>query len=154
MFGRHPRLAVDVAMGCIPKEPEVDFRKDLKNRLDTAYRLATAQAEKSKVRYKNQYDWRVKGSTVVQGDRVLLKNVGIRGKKKLANAWEDPVYVVVGQQDGNIPVFVRREDGKGAKKTVHRNLLLPVNFFPLDPKCRSRKPAVQEKQEKPSSQSD
>lgn len=157
MFGRHPRLAVDVAMGCIPKEPEVDFTKDLKNRLDTAYRLATAQAEKSKVRYKRQYDRRVKGSTVAQGDRVLLKNVGIRGKHKLANAWEDPVYVVMEQQDGDIPVFVvKREDGKGPKKTVHRNLLLPVNFLPLDPKCQSRKPAVQQKkQEEPTdSQSD
>ena len=132
MFGRHPRLAVDVAMGCIPKEPEVDFTKDLKNRLDTAYKLASAHAEKSKVRYKKQYDKRARGSTVSIGDRVLVKNVGIRGKQKLANAWEDPVYTVLEQKDEKIPVFVvKREDGRGAKKTVHRNLLLPVNFLPL-----------------------
>ena len=50
MFGRHPRLAIDIAMGLVPKEPEVDFTKNLKDRLDIAYQLADAQAKKSQVR--------------------------------------------------------------------------------------------------------
>ena len=148
MFGRHPRLAIDVAMGLEPKDDlTVDFTKNLQDRLDLAYKLAVAQAEKSSSRYKSQYDKRVRGSSVCVGDRVLVKNVTIRGKNKLANVWEDPVYQVVEQPNKDIPVFVvKREDGKGNKRTLHRNLLLPVNFLPVasdvksDTRSHVRKP--------------
>ena len=133
MFGRHPRLPIDIAMGIEPKEDlDVDYTRTLKERLDLAYKLALARSEKSSSRHKSHYDKRVRGSSVHIGDRVLVKNVTIRGKHKLANAWEDPVYEVVEQPNDDIPVFVvKREDGKGAKRTLHRNLLLPVNFLPL-----------------------
>ena len=133
MFGRHPRLPIDIAMGIEPKDDlDVDYTRTLKERLDLAYKLALARSEKSSSRHKSHYDKRVRGSSVCIGDRVLVKNVTIRGKHKLANAWEDPVYEVVEQPNDDIPVFVvKREDGKGAKRTLHRNLLLPVNFLPL-----------------------
>ena len=133
MFGRHPRLPIDVAMGVeLQEDLEIDFTKNLKDRLDFAYKLATDKAQKSASRYKSHYDKRVRGSTISVGDRVLVRNVSIRGKHKLANIWEDPVYVVLEQPNLEIPVFVvLREDKKGVKRTLHRNLLLPVNFLPL-----------------------
>ena len=145
MFGRHPRLPVDIAMGLVPKdELDVDFTKCLKNRLDVAYKLATTQASKSSSRHKNLYDKKVRGSTVGVGDRVLVRNVRLRGKHKLANVWEDEVYVVLDQPNEDIPVFsVQREDRRGSKRTLHRNLLLPVNFLPLSPRtvAAAKKPA-------------
>jgi len=67
------------------------------------------------------------------GDRVLVKLVGLKGKQKLANIWEDAVFTVLEQTSEDIPVFVvQREDKKGKKRTLHRNMLLPVNFLPLE----------------------
>ena len=145
MFGRHPRLPVDIAMGIVPRdEIDVDFTRCLKNRLDVAYKLATAQADKASSRHKTLYDKKVRGSTVGVGDRVLVRNVKLRGKHKLANAWEDEVYMVLDQPNEDIPVFtVQKEDRRGSKRTLHRNLLLPVNFLPLTPKaaaCKKPRP--------------
>ena len=133
MFGRHPRLPIDVAMGVEKQDDlEVDFTQTLKDRLDVAYTLATKESERAAARHKTHYDKKVRGSSVKVGDRVLVKNVGVRGKSKLANVWEDDIYMVEEQPDESIPVFVvRREDKKGGKRTLHRNLLLPVNFLPL-----------------------
>ena len=151
MFGRHPRLAIDVAMGIVPKdELGVDFTRGLQERLDVAYKLANAQQEKSASRYKTNYDRKIRGSTVDIGDRVLVKNVSIRGKHKLANIWGDDVYVVLEQPNQDIPVFVvRREDSKGSKRILHRNLLLPVNFLPLSPKLLESKPMKKDTLQKP-----
>ena len=133
MFGRHPRLPIDVAMGVEQQdELNVDFTKCLKDRLDVAYKLATDQSRKAASRHKAHYDKKIRGSTVSVGDRVLVKNVSIRGKHKLANVWEDEIHEVLEQPNEDIAVFVvRREDKKGSKHTLHRNLLLPVNFLPL-----------------------
>ena len=43
------------------------------------------------------------------------------------------MYLVTEQPDSNIPVYhVKREDGFGDIKTLHRNLLLTVNSLPID----------------------
>lgn len=63
------------------------------------------------------------------GDRVLVANKSERGKRKLADKWEDGVYTVV---DANHRIHVYKiEDAAGQTKVVHRNLLLEVNFLPL-----------------------
>ena len=71
------------------------------------------------------------------GDRVLVRNVNVRGKHKLADLWEEPVYIVVDQPCNEIPVFkvrkeVQKEEEKQVFRTLHKNLLLPVNHLPLD----------------------
>ena len=157
MFGRHPRLPIDIAMGIEPSDGEdvgQEYTDKLRERMEFAYRLATDQSEKSTGRHKTLYDRRVRGATVELGDRVLVKNVGIRGKNKLANRWEDHIYMVLDKPNEDIPVFVvQREDKRGSKRTLHRNLLLPVNFLPLSPKLlesaktsgRERNPSTREK---------
>jgi len=63
------------------------------------------------------------------GDRVLVANKGERGKRKLADKWEDGVYTVVGANP-NIHVY-KIQDAEGHTRVVHRNLLLEVNFLPF-----------------------
>ena len=64
------------------------------------------------------------------GDRVLVKIVAFEGKHKLSNKWEDEPYVVLRQPNPDIPVYVvRKESGEGRKRTLHRNLLLPIGFL-------------------------
>ena len=76
------------------------------------------------------------------GSRVLVRNVALTGKRKLANNWLPDVYRMVKQQGGeDSPVYViRREDGKKGERTLHRNLLLPCDILPLEAETRPRRP--------------
>ena len=40
------------------------------------------------------------------GDRVLARNVGVRGKRKIADRREKDVYLVVDQPNKDIPVYI------------------------------------------------
>ena len=66
------------------------------------------------------------------GDPVLIRNVGLKGKNKLANKWKKDVYLVVEQPNKQILVYVvKREHGRGVTKMLHRNLLLQLMALPL-----------------------
>lgn len=57
----------------------------------------------------------------------MVKVVAFDGKHKIADRWEDTPYIVLQQPNNNVPVFkVKREDGEGRCKTLHRNVLLPI----------------------------
>ena len=59
------------------------------------------------------------------GDRVLIRTVGLQGKHKIADRWDEEPYKVLKQPIPDIPVFdVQKEDGTGRVKTLHRNELL------------------------------
>ena len=81
---------------------------------------------------------------------MLVLNVGLRGKQKLANKWEDDIHVVLEQPAEDFPVFViRHEDGVSRKRTLHHNMLLPVNDLPLTSRGstqREHKPNKRKKQ--------
>ncbi|XP_030610231.1 uncharacterized protein LOC115797849 [Archocentrus centrarchus] len=86
-------------------------------------------ARKTADRNKARFDKQVVESTLEAGDRVLVRNVRLRGKNKLADKWESDVYIVV-RQSGDIPVYVVRPETKdGPLRTLHRDLLLPCGFL-------------------------
>ncbi|MCG8094292.1 MAG: DDE-type integrase/transposase/recombinase [Candidatus Thiodiazotropha endolucinida] len=134
MFGRHPRLAVDAFLGINPEGRHADqtkFAADLKKRLDFAYKTATKEARRQGRRHKETYDLKARDAQLLPGDRVLIRNVGLRGKCKLADKWEKDVYLVVEQPNTEVPVYVvKREHGKGIRRMLHRNLLLPFMALP------------------------
>ena len=69
------------------------------------------------MRQRENYDRKVRGCTIQEGDRVMVRNVGLRGKRKIADCWEDEVYVVVGKPNADIPVYeVEREAGGKGKR--------------------------------------
>ena len=48
--------------------------------------------------------------------------------------FENDIYIVKERPNKDIPVFVvEKETGPKKRRTLHRNLLLPVNFLPLKP---------------------
>lgn len=103
--------------------------KDLRSRLEESYKLTCQNAQKSAKRNKNRFDQRVKPASLDVGDRVLVRNVRIRGKHKLEDKWEQEVYVVV-KRAGDLPVYiVRPETREGPNHTLHRDLLLPCGFL-------------------------
>lgn len=136
MFGRQPRLPVDLAFGLpVNHQPgsHSQYVRNLKSQLEDSYRVATENAKKTANRNKARFDKYVVDSTLKEGDRVLVRNVRLRGKHKLADRWETDVYVVL-RQSGDIPVYVvRPETRDGPQRTLHRDLLLPCGFLPVTP---------------------
>lgn len=134
MFGRVPRLPVDIMFGSVLRDNEVmdyddyvnSFQKDLKEAIRIA-QSSTTQAQKKQA---EQYNKRVKGVALEIGDKVLLANRRERARGKLADLWDSTVYVIT-WKDPNVHVY-RVEDLVTKKnKVVHRNFILPVNFLPI-----------------------
>ena len=78
-------------------------------------------------------DLQVRHSTLHEGDRVLVKNVGLRGKRKLADRWERTPYIVKSHPNPDNPVYEAQSENTRARKTrtLHRNILLPFSSVGL-----------------------
>ena len=134
LFGREPRLPIDLLL----PSPAVTGWKTLsgyiaalRERLRHAHEVVQARLKGKGEASQKWYAKKVRGATLQLGDQVLLRQIGLQGKNKLADRWQEEVYVVTSQPNASIPVFsVRRLDGRGKVKTVHRNLLLPVRSVP------------------------
>ena len=132
MFGRHPRLAIDAFFGLSPDSMsatnKTEFARKLQERLCFAYNKAKEAAKQSAAQHKRHYDLRVRSSGILHpGDRVLVRNVGIRGKQKLADRWERQPYVVVNQPSPNIPVYEVTQENSKAKKTSPQKPPPPIH---------------------------
>nr|XP_014340593.1 PREDICTED: uncharacterized protein LOC106702527 [Latimeria chalumnae] len=134
MFGRHPRLPIDIAFGMTPsmEEEETEYNEyvaQLKNRLRTAHSLAKEFSGRSKDCYKQNYDKKVRADIPVEeGDRVLVQNKLLRGHHKLADRWEPIPYRVVKKQP-NLPVYIIRRGGDQVERVLHHNLSTPCMFL-------------------------
>lgn len=74
----------------------------------------------------------MRSAVIEPGDRVLVRNVGLKSPQKLANRWEDHPYIVKEQAITGISVFEVQNDGApGKTRTLHRNMLLPINTLPI-----------------------
>ncbi|KAL7872249.1 hypothetical protein SRHO_G00072320 [Serrasalmus rhombeus] len=134
MFGRQPSLPIDLAFGLTPdgpgKESHLDYVKRLQDTLRESYKLAIEHSDKVAQRNKLRYDSRVRESVLETGDRVLVRNIGLRGKHKLADRWSQTIYRVV-KRVGDNPVYVVTPlNAGGPERTLHRDLLLPCGFLP------------------------
>ena len=135
-YGRKPRLALDIVLGLVNTEvlnkDYCTYIEDLKSNLCKSYEVASAVSRRAKSHQKKYYDMKQRGSVVQVGDRVLVKIVHFEGKHKIGNRWEDEAYVILKQPNQDIPVYVvQRENGTGPKRTLHRNLLLPIGSLPF-----------------------
>ncbi|KAJ8404644.1 hypothetical protein AAFF_G00335070 [Aldrovandia affinis] len=134
MFGRVPRLPVDLLFRNVLRDDSVcDYNayvKSLATDFQSAMLLAQRHSSVEQKHQSDQYNKKVKGLPLSVGDRVLVANKTGRGKRKLADRWEPAVYTVVASKPQFHIYKIRDHDGQ--VRTVHRNLLLSVNFFPLD----------------------
>uniref|UniRef100_A0A8P4K456 Gypsy retrotransposon integrase-like protein 1 n=1 Tax=Dicentrarchus labrax TaxID=13489 RepID=A0A8P4K456_DICLA len=134
MFGRQPRLPVDLAFALPLRDGEYKLHSQyvqrLKSQLEESYEIATRNAKKIAEKNKARFDRHVTASKLEVGDRVLVRAVRLRGKHKLADKWESDIYVVV-KQAGDLPVYtVRPENKESPLRTLHRDLLLPCGSLP------------------------
>ncbi|KAK3104940.1 hypothetical protein FSP39_013542 [Pinctada imbricata] len=137
MFGREPRLPIDMAFGTY-HQPEqhrntTKYIEDLKSRMKYAYDIAQKNTQKNQQKHKKNYDIKVNASSLEVGDRVLVRIVKFDGRHKLMNRWEEDVYLITAKPNPDVPVYkVKKENGSGKVRTLHRNLLLPVGSRALD----------------------
>ena len=131
MFGRHPRLPIDVEFG-LPKSNSGDnssksrYIQKLRRRLNYASQKATKVANQQANKYKSSYDKSIKGPQLQEKDLVLVKIVAHKGRHKLQDKWEPEEYVVVEQPIAGTPVYRVQPVTGGNIRTLHRNLLLPL----------------------------
>ena len=131
MFGRHPRLPIDVEFG-LPKSNSGDnssksrYVQKLRRRLNYAFQKATKVANQQANKYKSSYDKSIKGPQLQEKDLVLVKIVAHKGRHKLQDKWEPEEYVVVEQPIAGTPVYRFQPVTGGNIRTLHRNLLLPL----------------------------
>lgn len=150
MFGRNARLPIDLAFGIDPQwsseKDKTIYVKNLREQLKEAYDIASRNMANRSSANKKQYDLKAKAPVLEVGDRVLVKNVHLRGKHKLANRWGDNVYVIL-HKIGESPVYrVQKEGSTDTPRVLHRNLLLPYdgpdNDRPHVPDLPTTKPPV------------
>ena len=131
MFGRHPRLPIDVEFG-LPKSNSGDnssksrYIQKLRRRLNYAFQKATKVANQQANKYKSSYDKSIKGPQLQEKDLVLVKIVAHKGRHKLQDKWEPEEYIVVEQPIAGTPVYRVQPVTGGNIRTLHRNLLLPL----------------------------
>ena len=74
LFGRQPRLAVDVLLNLKSSEHEkrcsTEYMKDLQKRLKRTYQIAQEAMKKASRRAKGRYDLCVRGAVPEAGDLV------------------------------------------------------------------------------------
>ena len=131
MFGRHPRLPIDVQFGlnkpnCKDNSSKSRYIQKLKRRLNYAFQKASKYSDQQAKKYKQSYDKSMKGPQLHENDLVLVKIVAHKGRHKLQDKWEPEEYVVIEQPIAGTPVYKVKPVNGDNVRTLHRNLLLPL----------------------------
>ena len=131
MFGRHPRLPIDVAFGlhkpnCSDNCSKSRYIQKLRRRLNYAHKKASKYSSEQAQKYKTSYDKSIKGPQLQVNDLVLVKIVAHKARHKIQDKWESEEYIVIEQPIPGTPVYRVRPVTGTKVRTLHRNLLLPL----------------------------
>uniref|UniRef100_A0A1A8HG02 Gypsy retrotransposon integrase-like protein 1 n=1 Tax=Nothobranchius korthausae TaxID=1143690 RepID=A0A1A8HG02_9TELE len=130
MFGQEPRLPVDFLLGKV-EEPVGgsvhQWIQEHQSRLKVAFEGANERLREAAERRKRSHDQQVKEVRLREGQFVLVRQLGSKGRHKIQDVWGSVVYKVVRAPRGEGPVYtVAPVDDDQKCKTVHRSLLKPV----------------------------
>ncbi|MCG7878261.1 MAG: DDE-type integrase/transposase/recombinase [Candidatus Thiodiazotropha taylori] len=144
LFGREPKIPIDISFGLRSESAEEksygDYVSDLKDKITFAFEKVQTNADKSRDKQKKHYDLKARAAKLSVGDRVLVKVLAHEGKHKLADKWTTDVYVVTSQPNTDIPVYkVKKENGDGSERTLHRNNLFHLGSYLADEESKIEK---------------
>ena len=131
MFGRHPRLPIDVEFGlhkpnCSDNCSKSRYIQKLRRGLNYAHKKASKYSSEQAQKYKTSYDRNVKGPQLQVNDLVLVKIVAHKDRHKIQDKWKSEEYIVLEQPIPGTPVYRVRPVTGTKVRTLHRNLLLPL----------------------------
>ena len=143
LFGREPRLPVDVYLGRTPAEDGYssagDYLSRHLRRLQEVHRLAADKIQRAAQQRETPPP---KGATVLRpGDLVLIRQ-HLPGRNKIQDLWGDTIYVVVNTPppEGG-PFVVRPRDGESPIRRVTGSQLRlynqPTNLDPSYPRLNT-----------------
>ena len=101
MFGRNPKLPVDIDLG-IPKieqEPssQQTYPQKLHSKLQWAYQKAQENNKKESECHKRYYDQKMRCMKLEPDDLVMVRIKALTGDHKIADKWEDIPHWVISQ---------------------------------------------------------
>ena len=102
------------------------------NRLSFAYEAAAREADLSAKEQTCFFDLHVQNSVLEEGDRVLVRNVGVQGKQKLKDIWENHPYVIKWKIAPDISVYevqmkvLKRGQGRYIGTYYFRSVEYPI----------------------------
>ena len=131
MFGRHPRLPIDVEFGlhkpnCSDNCSKSRYIQKLRRKLNYAHKKASKYSSEQAQKYKTFYDKSAKGPQLQVNDLALVKIVAHKARHKIQDKWESEEYIVLEQPIPGTPVYRVRPVTGTKVRTLHRNLLLPL----------------------------
>ena len=134
LFGRAPRLPVDVQFG-LPPQPfaatsKSKYVQELRRRLRWARQLVEKTNKVRRDRNAAAYDRVASASSLEEGDEVLFRNMHFRTRHKVQDRWSAERFTILSRPDPALPVYRIQSQSTGQRKTVHRNLLLPLHPLP------------------------
>ena len=127
MFGQEPRLPVDFLLGQVEepmgREPH-EWIVEHQTRLRLAFEGAGERLRAAAHRRKAQHDQGVHDEPLQEGQLVLLRNTGVRGRNKMQDFWLADLYIILKAPQGGGPVYTIAPQHDHTKaKQVHRSLL-------------------------------
>ena len=143
MFGRHPKLPLDIIFGSLNSEETKSYPKYAElwqNAMQEAYQLVMKKSEDGALKQKKQYDKRENSTPVSWRPCSYQEHDPRGGLGTLKSYWEEEIHIVESHIGKDSPVYkVYPESGHGRSRVLHRNMLFPYPELPADfAPCQSK----------------
>ena len=151
MFGRHPRLPLDLILGeptSTPSRSYEEYSKKWQENMKEAYKIAADKTEKRKKTDQRRVNRKAVLQELQPGSRVLIRNLSERGGPgKIRSYWEQQVHQIIDHKGNTGVVYAVRPENNpnGIVRIIHRNHLLPCNSLPLEESTTFKETKIKEK---------
>ena len=105
MFGQRSHFHFGMNTADLKGNTSTRYVKNLKQRIECAYKTATEVVKKEQEWNKQHYNSKVRCVKLKVGDKVLLKCIAFKGNLKIQDRWENTICEVTEQPLGKIPVL-------------------------------------------------
>lgn len=130
MYGRQPNLPIDFLLGLSTKpsdEINIDRWVDLHSeKLSFAYNRAREELNRNEIARKQRHDAGRSEKELQIGDKVFIRNRGLKGRDKIQDKWKAEIHVIVDKPYKS--VYSVKPVNSDSVKTVNRLELKPVNM--------------------------
>lgn len=131
MFDQEPRLTVDFLLGRV-EDPVVgelhEWIVEHQTQLQIAFDGARALLKEAAHHRKVQHDQHVRDAPLVEGQLVLLRNLGSRGRCKTRDMWLSEPYVILqAPSEGGAVYTIALVRDKKLLKRVHHSVVKPLH---------------------------